>query len=129
MNVDFPDVEDAVMTLVEDWFGADVGTRVPADIQQHLQAGGVFVRVTLTPGGRDNGVSDRSVLDIDTFTATRAAGYDLSEGIRTRLLRGPHRVGDVVLDKVVTVTKPFPADWEDDAIRRRIATYSISARR
>lgn len=118
------DVEVAIMDLLDEWYGVNNGTATPADLQQILP----FVRVTLVTG-RDDGVTDYSVVDIDVYTATRQQGYDLAEDIRARLLDAPHRAGTVVIDKVRTETKPFQADWEDQNVRRRIATYRFSARR
>lgn len=121
---DYIDVEVAVMDLLEAWLAVNVGTTTPADLVEILP----FVRVGLV-AGRDDGVTDYSLVDIDVFTATRQQGYDLAEDIRTRLLAGPHRVGTVVVDKARTDAKPSPVPWDDESVRRRLATYRISARR
>lgn len=124
MTTPFPDVETAVMDLLEQWYGVETGTTTPSDLAAIVP----FVRVSLV-AGRDDRVTDYSVVDIDVFTQTRQQGYDLAEGIRTRLLDGPHQSGTVVIDKVRTETKPFQAPWDDTNVRRRLATYRISARR
>lgn len=121
---DFPDVENALFDLLEQWYAVNAGVKTPADLQEILP----FVRLNLG-GGRDDNVTDFSLVDIDVYTATRQQGYDLAEGIRTRFLDSPHRVGTVVIDKVRTIVKPFPADWEDSQVERRTATYRFSARR
>lgn len=125
MTQPFPDVEAAVLDLLEAWYGVNCGTSTPADLEQIVP----FVRVGLVAGA-DNGVSDYSVVDIDVFTARRQQGYDLAEDIRYRLTVSPRATGLApVIDRVRTETKPFPAPWENENVRRRLATYRISARR
>jgi hypothetical protein len=121
----FPDVEASVMDLLVAWFGLNVGAETPADLEFVLP----YVRVGLV-AGRDDRVSDYSIVDIDVFTATRQQGYDLAEAIRDRLLDAPRATGlTPVIDRVRTETKPFPAPWENDNVHRRLAIYRISARR
>ncbi len=120
----FPDVESAVMDLLERWYGLNVGTATPADLEDFLP----YVRVGLV-AGRDDFVTDYSVLDLDVFTATRQQGYDLHEDIRARLLGRPHATGLAVIDRVRTEEKARPVPWDNPRVRRRLATYRISARR
>lgn len=121
----FPDIEVAVLDLIEAWYAHECGTDTPPDLERALP----FWRVRLVTGADDR-VTDYSVVDVDVFTSTRQQGYDLAEDFRDRLLDDPHATGLApVIDKVRTETKPFPAPWDNDNVRRRLATYKISARR
>lgn len=132
----YPDIE----TLLLDWLeatypelapgplGRRVDTETPANLQQLLADDGVVVRVGLL-AGRDDGVTDYSVVDVDVFADSRATAYAWAVGIRSQVTSGPHRVGSAVIDRVVTEEKPRRLPWEDENIWRFGATYRISARR
>lgn len=128
----FPDIEVAVMDILERDFAelgaGDTGTVTPADLGARVAAGRFFVRVTMITG-RDDRLTAYPVVDVDTFGPTRDATRDLAERIRAHLLGYPLSVGTVTLDRVVTETAPFQAPWEDENVRRRLATYRISTRR
>ena len=129
---DYPDVETAVLDWLEATFPAlaptatvrHVDTETPYDLAGALP----FVRVRLVTG-RDDGVTDYSVVDLDVFADSRGTAYAWASDIRSRLTGSPHRVGPVVLDRVVTEEKPRALPLEDENIRRFGATYRISARR
>lgn len=128
---DYPDIETALLDVLERDVPAlepttarHVDTEAPPDLQDVLP----FVRVTLVTG-RDDGVTDYSVVDLDVFANSRATAYALAMDLRSRLTAGPHRVGQVVLDRIRTEEKPRRLPWDDENIWRLGATYRISARR
>lgn len=129
----FPDVEVAVMDILErdfefDLGPGDVGGVTPFDLGRRLAGGRNFVRVAMVTG-RDDRLTAFSVVDVDVFASTRDGARDLAERIRAHLLGYPLTVGTVTLDRVVTETAPIQAPWEDENVRRRLATYRISTRR
>ena len=130
----FPSVEDVVMDGLEARFAqldaSNVGVVTPSNLHTRIAVpGGVFVRVHETPGGRDDRMTAFAVIDIDVFAGTRDTAKDLAAAIRAWLLGYPIRVGTAALDRVETVTAPFQAPWENEAVWRRLATYRISTRR
>lgn len=127
----YPDIENVLIDLLERLFPAlaptdvrHVDTETPADLQGALP----FVRVMLVTGA-DDGLTDRSVVDIDVFANSRDTAYAWSTDIRSSLTGSPHRVGSDVIDRVVTEEKPRQLPWADESVRRFGATYRISARR
>lgn len=130
MTRPFPDVEVAVMDGIEAAFPALVGRTVtvtPADLQTRLTTG-LVVRVGLVTG-RDDRFTNYAVVDVDVFARTRADALGTAEQIRQWLLGYPRAVGTAVIDVVTTETAPTPAPWEDENVRRYLATYRISTRR
>lgn len=129
----FRDIEYVVMDGLEARFAeldqTNVGIVTPSNLNTRVAGGGVFVRVHETPGGRDDRMTSFAVLDIDVFAGTRDASKALAEAIRAWLLGYPIRVGTAALDRVETVTAPFQAPWENEAVWRRLGTYRISTRR
>jgi hypothetical protein len=136
MSEDYPDVESALLDWLEATYenlapavaGRRVDTVTPPNLQDLLASDGLFFRVGLVTG-RDDGVTDFSVVDIETFANSRDAAYAGARDVRSRLTEGPHRVGTVVLDRARTEEKPHRLPWEDENIWRFGATYRISARR
>lgn len=131
----YPDIETLVLDVLEGHFppllaGGErrADTETPGNLQDLLANNGVFVRVSLVTG-RDDGVTDYSVVDIDVFALSRATAYAWSRDIRSRLTGSPHRAGSGVIDRVRTEEKPRRLPWADENTRRFGATYRISARR
>lgn len=126
----FPDIEVMVMDGLEAAFPALVGrlsTETPATLQT-LLATGDFVRIGKVTGTNDR-YTDYSVVDVDVFARNRQRSHDLAEAIRAWLLGYPLTVGTATIDRVVTETAPATAPWEDENVRRYLATYRISTRR
>jgi hypothetical protein len=139
---DYPDIE----TVLLDWLEATytglatsdavrrVDTETPPNLQELLLTGG-FARVGLVTGRDDaggwnhGGTTDYSVVDVDYFANSRDAAYAGATDIRSRLTGSPHRVGEVVIDRVSTEEKPRRLPWADENTWRFGATYRISARR
>lgn len=125
---DFPDIEAGLLDWLDATFpelagGGHTGTETPADLDLRFP----FVRVVLVTGD-DDGVTDRSVVDIDVFDRTRVA-LALAEKIRTALTVYPPVVGGVILDTAFTEVRPRRLPWPDEQTRRWGATYRLSARR
>ncbi len=128
---DFPDIETLTLDVLEGLYPqlTEGGVRLAdTETPANLQDLPVFVRVTLVTG-RDDRITDRSVVDVDVFASSRAVAYAWAQDIRSRLTGGPHRAGSGVIDRVVTEEKPRRLPWEDPNIRRFGATFRISARR
>jgi hypothetical protein len=129
-------MEVAVATLLEQNFpvlmgatplsGAHVGTVLPFPFKADLTP---YVRISDLGGSEENIVTMVSPLEVDVYDVTRDGAYDLSEGIRAKLVGSPHRIGEARIDKVTVVSKPTLAEWPDNDIRRFIATYRVSLRR
>ena len=117
----FPDVEDAFLTLVEDL--GSVGQVSDDQLLNKLP----FIRAARI-GGADDLITDHPRLTVDVFAETRAQARDISETIRQRLTSGPNRVGEVLLDKAITLVGPQEIPWSP-AVRRYSASYQVSVRR
>lgn len=119
----FPDVEQALVTLLSGLAPAGVVT------PPNLQAAMPFIRVARF-GGTDDGFDDTASVSIDTFASTRAVSLVLAEDVRQLLLTPVNVVGDVVIDRVATITGPYEVPWAtDQSVRRFTASYSIVVRR
>lgn len=142
---DFPDIETLTLDVLEGLYpqltgagyagyldgytGVYTGPRLTdTETPANLQDLPVFIRVTLVTG-RDDRITDRSVVDIDVFASSRAVAYAWAKDIRSRLTGGPHRAGSGIIDRVVTEEKPRRLPWSDENVRRFGSTYRISARR
>lgn len=117
----FPDIELAVVDLLA--LLANAGTVTPADLQARLP----FHKVHRF-GGSDDRITDTARVDVDTFAADHS-GRVAAEAVRQVLLAGPHRVGAVVLDRVLTASAPVEVPYGGTGVRRWTASYQISARR
>lgn len=71
-----------------------------------------------------------AVLDVHVYAATYAQASLLARTLDAKLLLYPHRVGNVLLDTVTTVSSPKEIEFvTDNSIRRFQATYTVSYRR
>lgn len=120
----FPDVQRALVTLVEQVAGAGrAGAETPADLQERMP----FVRVLRVGGGSDH-LSDYAVVDVDVFAGAYTVAEPLAERIRQHLTGPPPRVGPVVLDRITCQSGPAELPWAP-GVRRFGATYLVAARR
>jgi hypothetical protein len=122
----FPDIEDALVVLLEPLAGGEdhTGTETPANLQDVLP----FIRVVRT-GGFSDQVNDYATVDIDTFDATYRTGVKpLAERVRQFLTGQTHRVGGVVLDRITCPNAPAELPWAP-GMRRMGATYTVVSRR
>lgn len=136
----FPDIETGLLDWLKATFPqladppdgpADlhVGYGTPeAGSRPTLAERGLYVAIEFV-GGADDFFNDHPTYSFDVFGPGRQATYDLSEAIRTRLLAAPFVAGGVAIDSVTTRTRPAPAPWSGDGVKRRRATYEFSVRR
>lgn len=132
----FPDLEVTAADWLEREFpalvgptprsGLKVGTVLPMPFKADRAP---FVRVSDLGGSEENIVTMVSPLEVDVYDRTRDGAYDLSEGIRAKLVGSPHRIGEARIDRVTLISKPTLAEWPDNDIKRFIATYRVSLRR
>lgn len=120
----FPDLELGLVDLFASLVPAGyTGTDTPADLEQRLP----YVRVNRI-GGRDDGVTDSGSYDVDFFAASRASAVALADQ-GDDLLRDARTAGDFLIDNVRTDVGLRRLPWPNPKVRRRSATYTVSARR
>lgn len=135
---DWPDVEANLLDWARTTFPelADpdpqhpyehVGVETPSDLQSRLP----FARIYSPPGGINDfdDITDRVLVDVDIFTATRNPGRELAMLLRGRLVTYPMQVGAIVLDSVQCNMRPARLPWADETLYRHGATYTVSLRR
>ncbi|GAA3727337.1 hypothetical protein [Streptomyces tremellae] len=123
----WPDVEE----LLGAWLrsrpalaGVRVANEVPADLAGALP----LLVVRIVPGGGDDRVSDIASVDVEAFAADRAAMWQLAELARRQLLAAAGAGGDPRIDTVDTDARPGEVPYGNPAVRRAIATYSVTCR-
>lgn len=125
----YPNGEELVRTLLDTSIeDLTTGTATPDDLTGKLP----FGRVRRL-GGSDDGLTDTSLVDVDTFVARAAGAYtvgvDLAELVRQLLTSGPHHQAAGVIDRVITTTAPVERPWPDEKVLRRTGTYAVTVRR
>ncbi|MEW1568319.1 hypothetical protein AB0454_35745 [Streptomyces sp. NPDC093509] len=123
---DWGDLEQAAALWLR---GRHTGTRVtnelPADLEKKLP----LVQVQVTPGGGEDGVTGVTLLDVETFGATRTAMWDLALAVHTSMLAlAGHRSNGLVIDSVSTDARPAHVDYGNPQLRRSVATYRLTSR-
>ena len=126
----FPDVEACLRELFADLVvdPTDVGTVIPADLQDRINAGRNVIRLYRI-GGSDDWYTDRPRVMVENYDATVAAAKASAEQVRQRLILRPHRTSVGVIDRAVTETGPAEWPYTDPSIRLIRATYRLSLRR
>lgn len=120
------DVEKAVAAHLR---GLMTGTRVANEVPAKLVENLPVVVVRVPPGGRDDGITDRCLVDVEAFGATREAMWELAKTARTHLLAASGRpAGGLLLDSVTTVARPGEVAYGNPGVRRAIATYEVTSR-
>lgn len=126
-ELDWGDVEQAVTLWLRSRHPTPVRVvqELPADLEKKLP----LLQVQVTPGGGEVGTTGITLIDLDTFAATRGAMWDLANRARTSMLAlaGQH-VGGLVIDTVATDVRPAPVDYGSPALRRAVATYRLTSR-
>lgn len=127
----FSDVEEVVMALLE---------RAPAlgDAVQTLPPdmdGRVVIRV-LRVGGRDDGITDRALVDVSVFAPTYTQARTVAEQVRQRMLAAggtkvptASRPAGVLIDRCGTASGPTEIPYDNPDLRRKPATYQVDLRR
>lgn len=84
-------------------------------------------------GGADDGLTDRSRVDVVVIAATEADAEALAEGIRSFLVdTSPIRGAGLLLDGATTEVAPHRVpygDSQDPEITQYLATYVVESRR
>lgn len=118
----FPDMEAALIELVQDLATADVET--PSVLDDVLP----FIRVTRI-GGNDDFFTDSGRMDVDVFASQRTQASSLARTVRQRLGKGAVVLSDCVIDTVTTDVSPNEVPWGNPTIKLFTASYRITARR
>jgi hypothetical protein len=126
----YRDEEAVVLDQIEAWFAAKqqtvyTGTETPGDANLEDQL--PFVRIGRTGGApiRGSEHTDRPVIDVDVFAATRAQGKQMAKEIEQVLLARQHPI-----DETNVLMSPQRVPWvEGVPIRRFYASYQVSLRR
>jgi hypothetical protein len=121
----WPDIEVAVMKGMRAHLA---GVRVTAEIPATVETL-VPVVVVQVAGGADAHTSDTATIDVEAFAADRAAMWQLAERARSAVHALAAAVaGGVVIDTVDTLQRPVPVPYGNPAVRRAIATYTLTTR-
>lgn len=106
-----------------DWCSTDS----PEDIR-----GTVGVRVLLASGS-DDGLTDSSLIDVESFAPTRAGAFTLAEDVRAAMAAigatDTSAAGDRLVDRVETATRPVWRDYRATGIHRVVASYRVFSRK
>lgn len=131
----FPDMESTLMDWAELTFPklAPKGDQrfVDATTEGHdLNALPHLVTINLVTG-RDDRVTDVSIVDIDVWSKSRQVAWELAEAIREGVGAYPFRVGPTGprVDWARTEVKPRTLPTEAPGLWRIGATYEVHARR
>lgn len=125
----FPDTEDQLIKGLAAHLGSNVVVRnTTDDLTKTIAAGKTLARVERIGGPRSS-FEDRPLLQIDSFGATRALGYALSEQIDQFMLATPIRLSAAIIDTVSVSVAPRRVPWDNDNIRRFSASYRATLRR
>lgn len=121
------DIELAVITGIGPGLpGVRVTDELPDKLETRLPL--VWVQVA---GGADDQVTDTVTVDVHSFAATRGATWALAELTRTAMhaLTATHVPGQkAVIDDVTTAERPALVPYGNPALRRAVATYTVSMR-
>lgn len=123
----WPNVVQPVLVHLRTAVSGRVSTRLPADLAGDLPV----TRVRRGPGA-DDGRTDTLVVDVETFTA--AGDEDLAwqhaDAVRAAMhdLSG-RSVDGVLIDSVTTSSGPTDVDYENPAVTRYVAAYTVALRR
>ena len=125
-EMDWGDIEEAVAVWLRSRHaGVRVTNELPADLEKKLP----LVQVQVTPGGGEDGTTGVTLMDVETFAATRVAMWDLARTVHTSMLAlAGQYVGALVIDSVSTDSRPAPVDYGNPALRRAVATYRLTSR-
>lgn len=125
-ELDWGDVEQAVdLWLRTRHAGVRVVNELPAELEKKLP----LVQVQVTPGGGEDGTTGVTLLDVETFAATRTGMWDLARQVHTSMLAlAGQYIGSLVVDSVSTDSRPAHVDYGNPALRRAVATYRLTSR-
>lgn len=125
MSARWPDLIRAVRPTLVSELGHKVATKVPPQVEQELP----FTRLSRGPGS-DDGITDRPLLDVETFHSNENDAFDLAETTRQAILAMSGRAVDgALVDTVSTVVGPVEVDYGNPAVVRIVASYRFAFRR
>lgn len=118
-----PDIEAVLNPWAEETFGVFAGAETPADMETRLPV----IRIE-RGGGSDARFSQSPRVFVDVFAATADEARTLANNVRDALLflRGP--VKGAVIRDVRCDSGPSRQPWDNGAIHRRGATYTVDFR-
>lgn len=121
----WPDLEAlAYSWLSSELEPAEVATNVPSNVEEL----GGFVRVIRGPG-RDDGVTDSPLLDVEVFHPDQGSAADLAEDARQAVHRLAGSVVDgALVDAVSTASGPVRV-YYGPHVERYVASYRLHLRR
>ena len=125
-ELDWGDLEQATAVWLRSRHpGVRVANELPADLEKKLP----LVQVQVTPGGGEDVTTGVTLLDVETFAATRGQMWDLARQVHTSMLAlSGQYVGALVIDAVSSDSRPAPVDYGNPALRRAVATYRLTSR-
>lgn len=89
-----------------------------------------FHRIT-TVGGFDDGFTDTSVFDIESFASTRFEAGAQAEEMRMLILSTATKADTLqrwLIDTIRTTARPRWVDFRNSRIQRYVATYEVAMR-
>lgn len=125
----WPDIEALLVERLPELLPAadGVATSTPGNLD-----GLAFVRVTIAPGGTDDGFNDTARVDVEAFAPTREGASELAEDTRRAMLAlaasDTSADGSKLIDRVITVVRPYWVNYRNPAIHRFVATYQLTTR-
>lgn len=101
-----------------------VAVEDPLDMLSRLP----FAKVTRV-GGPTDYITDMGTIDVDVFNTTRVSALDTMNAVHLRMLalRGT-AVSGCLIDDVDVLMGPRWLDYEDENVKRYVASYTISSR-
>lgn len=104
--------------------GVSVVTELPLQLVERLP----MVRV-LGAGGHDDRITSRERVDVESYAVTRGQARELAEQVRTAMHAASHTVVEGwLIDLVHTEAGPMWLDYQNENVRRYLATYLVLTR-
>jgi len=120
----WPSIEKALTAGIRTDLGAQVGTKVPDNVETLSK----FVRVARGPG-TDDMITDAPTVDVECFSNAYGTADTLAEDVRQwfHALNG-RTVAGVLVDRVRTSLAPHWVDYRNPGTNRFVASYRLEFR-
>ena len=105
---------------------AEYGVVLPGNLGAHFP----YHRITLVRGADDT-INDTTVVDIESFAASRNDASNEAEAIRSLMLQlsgTADAKGRWLIDSVNTLNRPAWKDYRNPDVHRYVATYEVTMR-
>lgn len=124
----FPDTEQVAEDLAAP-FGYAC-KYLPEDFDERIRNGQAVILVARV-GGKDDGVTDRALIQVSVYGVDRATAWDTSRAIQTSVLalQWGGQVGAVFVDTASTAAGRIQIPDVDPDDRRVITIYELAVRR